>query len=884
MWFLRRTRKVKAPEFSGRDRTGLIGQSGDIPVTGVADQLILDGNKAEDAGDLREACRLYREAVRMAPRYARAHLNLGIGLEAIGDAEEAIGSYETALEVDAGNAYAAYNLGKLFCTRGRLREAEKLLTSALYSKPDFLEAMVVLSEVHDLQGEIPEAAAMLQAALRLSPDHIGALYNYGIVLRKIGKSAEAEIVLERHATLVGSIASSQRGLAFAPGDAVGYFNWGNSLVGQGRLGEAKAAYQRAIDCNPDLAEAHSNLGNVYRDLGDVDAAIAFYRRALKLDSKFPEAHSNLGNALRDNDQLDAAIACYRAALVINPDFTEALCNLGHALFDQGRRSEALACHRRALELNPGYAHAHSGIGNALNDEGRIGEAVESYRRALAINPNLPDVYFNLGNVLGGQGERAEALECYRQAVAIDPGYVQARWSFAMSHLAVISESIEETARCRAGFIAELGKLDDWFRGDRVSSGFKAVGVQTPFYLAYQEECNQDPLRNYGNLCARLMEEWLKGRQQVQPPRVPRSDGLVHVGIVSRHLQSHSVWHAIVKGWFQQLDRDRFAIHAFYVDGKEDRETSIAKSAATRFVSGKRGLRQWVEAITAERLDVLIYPEIGMDTMTVKLASMRLAPVQVATWGHPETTGLPTMDYYLSAEDMEPEDAQENYSEQLVMLPHLGCYFEYPKIERIPLDLENLGIDSGTPLLLCPGVPFKYAPQQDWVWPEIARRLGHCRLVFFTYKTEAFSTKLRNRLVGAFERAGLDADEFMTFIPWQSWQGFYALLEQADVFLDTIGFSGFNTAMQAVDCGIPVVTREGRFLRGKLASGILKRIGLQELVAASDEDYVALAVRLVEDQAYHASVRERMVARRELMVRDSTSVRALEDFLLRVTEA
>ena len=112
--------------------------------------------------------------------------------------------------------------------------------------------------------------------------------------------------------------------------------------------------------------------------------------------------------------------------------------------------------------------------------------------------------------------------------------------------------------------------------------------------------------------------------------------------------------------------------------------------------------------------------------------------------------------------------------------------------------------------------------------------------------------------------------------------FYGLLRHADAFLDTIGFSGFNTALQAVECGLPVVTREGRFLRGRLASGILKRMGLTELVAQSDEDYVALAVRLARDTDYREQVRNRVAESRHMLFEDIEPIRALEDFLLQVT--
>jgi predicted O-linked N-acetylglucosamine transferase (SPINDLY family) len=184
--------------------------------------------------------------------------------------------------------------------------------------------------------------------------------------------------------------------------------------------------------------------------------------------------------------------------------------------------------------------------------------------------------------------------------------------------------------------------------------------------------------------------------------------------------------------------------------------------------------------------------------------------------------------------MEPPGAQDNYTERLVALAHLGCFYTPPDVVARDPDLDALGIGTHGPILLCPGVPFKYAPQHDRVFPAIAQRLGRCRFVFFTHRARGLSEKLAQRLRAAFARAQLDMDDFVAFIPWQNRAGFYGLLKRADVFLDTIGFSGFNTAIQAVECALPVVTREGRFLRGRLASGILKRMGLQELVAGSED--------------------------------------------------
>ncbi len=436
---------------------------------------------------------------------------------------------------------------------------------------------------------------------------------------------------------------------------------------------------------------------------------------------------------------------------------------------------------------------------------------------------------------------------------------------------------ENPREAREAFAGELASLEQWFGEHPLEDPSLAVGVVQPFNLAYQEESNRELLERYGRLCSDLMRQWRARQAPVARPNRPAALPL-RVGIVSGHFRNHSVWNAIVKGWFQHLDRERFSLHAFALGAAQDGETAYARSRAAHFEQGAREPRQWVEAIERQALDVLIYPEIGMDSVTQKLASLRLAPVQAVAWGHPETSGVPTIDYFLSSEDMEPPQAQAHYSEKLVALPRLGCHVEPRAAAAEAPPLERWGIDPAVPLLLCPGVPFKYVPQFDWIFPEIATRLGPCRFVFFAFGAEGPWQRLRARLEHAFAERGVDFAGHVTFLPWQSSAAFQGWLERADVFLDTLGFSGFNTALQAVQRALPVVTRDGRFLRGRLASGPMKRLGLPELVAATEEDYIALAVRLVRDTAYRERMRQAMREQSGRLFGDLGAVRALEEFL------
>lgn len=695
--------------------------------------------------------------------------------------------------------------------------------------------------------------------------------------------------------------------------AIEYMNQGSQFLAAGELDRAEQCYRQAIAAHPDFAEAHNNLGLVLKQKGIFDQAAACYQKAINLQPDYAEPHYNLGDMLDDHGKLNEAIACYQKALALKLDYVKAHNGMGVTRYAQGKLDEAISCYQRAITFDPGFVKAYSNLGAALHDQGKHLEAKASYQKALAINPDFVEALSNLGNTFNELGQTDEAIACYQRALAIKPDFVAAHsnlgnvfnelgrsdeaaanyrqalqikpdnadvlWKLAMAQIPAVAGSSDEIAASRKKFLRELAGLNAWFDASRAALGHNVVGTAQPFYLAYQEENNRDILLQYGTLCTRLMKNWQN--QQALPSSTPAQSNAIRVGIVSAHLSSHSVWYAIVKGWLQHLNRDRIELHLFHIGYKQDTETNLAKSLSSSFQQGKKGLRQWVDAILAKQVDVLIYPEISMDPMTIKLASMRLAPVQVASWGHPETTGLPTMDYYLSAAYLEPQDAQNYYTEQLICLPHLGCYYHPEPVANSVPDFASLGIVTGVPLLLCPGTPFKYAPQHDHVFVEIAHKLGKCQFVFFTHRLHGLSAKLRQRLECVFANANMNFNDYCAFIPWQERPVFYGLMKQADVFLDTIGFSGFNTAMQAVECGLPMVTKEGRFMRGRLASGILRRMGITELIANTEDDYVNLAVKLAQDAEYRQDVRKRIETARPVLFDDVAPVRALEDFLVNV---
>jgi protein O-GlcNAc transferase len=562
-----------------------------------------------------------------------------------------------------------------------------------------------------------------------------------------------------------------------------------------------------------------------------------------------------GTRLAQSGQIPAAAERLRRAVKLNPRHAEAQFNLGSACRDLGDLEGALAAYRRAAELRPQAADPLLAAGAVLIELRRPQEALEPLMKALALNRNLAEAHHELGNAHTALGNWREAVEHFRSALALFPQRAEARWAAAMAQIPAIYASAAEPEERRRAFTAELAALEQW-AGAASPGSERAVAVHQPFYLAYQEVSNRELLERYGRICAQLMGRWQQHAGLIVGPRA--HEGPKRVGIVSAHIHDHSVWNALVRGWVEELDPERCELHLFHLGGGHDAETRRAATHAAEFHQGRRPFEAWARVIHDSELDVLIYPEIGMDATTAKLAAMRLAPVQATSWGHPETSGLPTIDYFLSAAGLEPADAQANYSEKLVLLPNLGCYLRKPE-RQVAAELPS-GLSG--PVLVCPGTPFKYAPQHDRVLVEIARRVPQARFVFFTGDPPALSDKLARRL----RSAGLE----FTMLPWLTAGKFRALLTAADVYLDTIGFSGFNTALQAVECGLPVVTREGRFLRGRLASGILRHIGAADLIAADDEAYIELAVSLAKSS--------RKIKADDRLYQDAAPVAALQDFL------
>ena len=261
-----------------------------------------------------------------------------------------------------------------------------------------------------------------------------------------------------------------------------------------------------------------------------------------------------------------------------------------------------------------------------------------------------------------------------------------------------------------------------------------------------------------------------------------------------------------------------------------------------------------------------------------MSALRLAPVQCVAWSFPVTSGSPMVDYYLSSELMEPENGQDHYSERLVRLPGVGVCYPRPVIPRPLLGKSRsaFNLAEGRIVFLCCQASFKYLPQHDDVFPRIAKRLPASQFVFLALN-DAIAEQLKERLQGAFRQEGLEASAFCVILQPLRLFDYWNLHLLSDVFLDSLEWSGGVTTLEAIACGLPIVTLPGEFMRGRHSYGILRQLGVTETIARDKASYVDLAVQLGSDRKWRERIVERMSAGHPRLYSDVTCVRGLERF-------
>jgi predicted O-linked N-acetylglucosamine transferase (SPINDLY family) len=734
-------------------------------------------------------------------------------------------------------------------------------------------------------GQYAEAGASYQEALRLKPDFAEVYSNLGVLFERQG---ELDVAQEAYAEAV----------RLKPDFAEGHNNLGNMLRQQGRFDAARAAYHEALRLKPDFYEVLHNLGITFQEQGDWRTACQYYQECIRQKPDFAFPHNNLGVVLQRWGQLTAATNAYQEAIRLQPDYAAAYNNLGAVLREQGELEPALVACQEAVRLRPHYAEAYNNLGTVLHEQGAFEAACAAYETACRLKPDSADIYFNLATLYATQKNHDAAVEAYREAVRLRPDHDKAlallgftlleecQFTEAMPYveramqcnptdgfrlrlatlLPVIYASAQDVQTNREHLITTLHQLEQCQL--QFNDPLREFGGPV-FYLAYQGYNDRDIQQQL----AKIYRTAYAAVSSVNHAALPRH-GKPTIGFVSAHLCNHTIG-KLNHGIIANLSRELFRVVVFSLGDRQDEIARYLRQRADAFIVLPKNLAAIRNTILQHHPDILFYPDIGMEAVTYFLAMSRLAPVQCVTWGHPVTTGIPNLDYFISSTELEPDDADAHYSETLVRLSTPPTYYVRPTLPSQYKTRADFAFRSDDHLYLCPQSLFKFHPDFDPILAGILRRDPQGQLVLLGGDRQRWMMLLLER----FRMTMPDVVDRIRCIPRQDHIGFFSLLAMCDVMLDTVHFGGGNTTYEGFALGVPVVTLPGAFMRGRVTSALYKKMGVMDCVASTPAEYVDIAVRLGAEKDYRAAISTTLLAKHHVLYEDLTVIRELEQFFL-----
>jgi predicted O-linked N-acetylglucosamine transferase (SPINDLY family) len=632
------------------------------------------------------------------------------------------------------------------------------------------------------------------------------------------------------------------------------------LAAQERYEAAETCYHQALECDPRSVEAMNNLGNALRDSNRVAESIPWYRRALALDPKFAAAHNNLGIALANLGNLDEALACYRRALTLQPGNADAMNNLANALRELGDHEAAIDAYQGALQLRAGSAEIQSNLGVAYRRTGRVDQAIGLFRRAIVLQPQSVKIHHHLATSLDETGQLPKAAACYRHLERIDPRPALWRLQGALLCPTVFASRDEMDAYWRS--VPEELAAASASASEITFELADATNVLAapPFNWQFHSGCIRQFKESFAAVFGPKLAAAFRSQRVASwtgPAGRPRVGFVVTEGHEGIFLKSMS-------GVLQRLRG--FELIVFCSRREESRFQAVLTRDQLHVARLPVRFDQIVKTIDGASCDLLYYWEVGTDVSNYLLPFLRLAPIQLTSWGIQVTSGIANLDGYLSSRLVESPAAANQYSERLLLADTLLSYRDRTQTPAPP-PRETFPLPPRANWYVCAQQLGKFHPDFDFVLADILRRDPQGIVVLTGDKHEINSKRLLER----FRRVIPDVAVRIHLLPRLKASDYLGLIQQADVLLDPLHFGGVNSTYDGLSLGKAIVVLPSEFHRGRYALGCYRKMQLTDCVAQSVDDYVARAVRLATDGEYRRETEARVFQAGECLFADLAAV-------------
>jgi predicted O-linked N-acetylglucosamine transferase (SPINDLY family) len=625
------------------------------------------------------------------------------------------------------------------------------------------------------------------------------------------------------------------------------------------------------------------MNNITNDDTSLVQAYSFYNQGRYIEAGYicqqllassPTSHEAFflcGLSIYMLGQYQQAANLIGRAIAINPNIGKYYHRLSLCLLKLHMLGAAVNVAQEAIKLEPDNCDYYNDIGACMIKLCRYTEAIEIYQKVVKLKPTI-NHYANLALSLYKNCQYEEIDKVYQEFLQTRPNPIS-KIPFLYTLLPSIYESREHILQVRKRFEQSINDI----LKDHASFDSKNLNVRTilnsffrlpNFYLAYHGINNKDIAVKIYQLFETAFPQLLYKTPNLSTYKQGEP---IKIGFVSSYFYSHAV-STCFNGIIQGLSRkDEFEIFVFTNKTVIDDKVNDILKERIKFIELPESVSDIYSLISSHKLDILTYTDIGLDEKIHALALARLAPIQCCLPGHPDTTGVRTIDYFISSRKMEPENANEHYSEKLALIENIPAYVNKPELPEISLTKEKLGFAKDSVLYLCPMVSQKLHPDFDKIIEDILNQVTNSVVLFIENKAEPTMSDLLKKRIHSHLPELIDR---IIFLPWFEKSDFLQLLSIVDAVLDTPYFSGGTTSYYVFATGTPIVTVEGEFLRGRVTSTCYNEMGITGLTATNIDGYIKIAVELGKNPDLRASKKAEILKNNAILYEDQ---RVIEEF-------
>ncbi|MEX0959853.1 MAG: tetratricopeptide repeat protein [Burkholderiales bacterium] len=661
-----------------------------------------------------------------------------------------------------------------------------------------------------------------------------------------------------------------------------YFLLGAARHRLGHFAQAETAFVRCLELDPGHKQAVLASATVLgkqRRFEEAGRLLRDYVERVPYDPEFRFAYAI---TLEHGGAYEAALKQYDHALELRPGYLEALMNRGHVLCVIGQTEEAVINNRRLVQVAPKSATSHFNLADSLLATKNFESAILACNQAIALDGNFTKAYINralaniaLGRVLEGERDLAHVRESNPTALeAFQAGFAKRAGGLFHSF-----DSRSLYLHLQYEWIAEC----DWARWGEFVSSLESLILESAETLQALDDPNL-PFRALGfpiskKAYAALVVSVARGvsrRTRSCAPFVSRkgTQNRIRIGYISPDYRTHPGAY-LTRRMYGLHDRERFEVFAYalYPDDKSEVRKDIERGCDVFRDVSRFNAKTIIDLIRRDAIDIAVDVSGYTNFTRPDIFAGRVAPVQVLYLGYPGSLGADWIDYAIVDHVVCPVDADTWWKERLVRLPH--SYFITNNQERV--DIEGfsrtaLGLPDGAFVLCCFNNPFKIDPATFDVWMRILQRTERA-ILWILQTVDTVSRNLRSEA----HRRNVDPERlvFGSFIsPHERHLGRYYF---ADLFLDTKYYNAHTTAIDALWCGVPVITVPGDTMPSRVGASLLNAIGLPELICKDWTEYEEKAVWLATHPEELVALKRKLAANRDSYPLFDTEgqVRALE---------